>query len=462
MSARVYENGTNTTKYIKIKSGKAGVRNCANYIADEKKTVEPIVSYMVNDLKVINPEDMRHLITGLNCNAETVVDEFALSEKKYHMNKTEKIKEGQKINNAFHVVLSYKGKDVKPEEIHEMGLEFARRICGGEFQALVATHLNTGNYHNHVLINAYAMDGQHKFRDRKNVYTYFREIANEISIEHGLPIIINGKETWQKDKEAEKVAKILKNDYLKKNSEPPVIPEYNEYGEKIGLIEAILRFITQAITQGMQEGLFGSNNDLILPVSEIKKIDEAMELLKSKNISSIEELDNALRDLHKEYSPVNRDIQMFEIYIKNAEQFGNEAYKQSDAVLCPMQPKTKSDLFKALHNSNYMLTKKFSDIGEEEARRVIQNIRAEEKENLPESLIIWGRSIKKPELKPDRDRKEFEAIMTKRADRLEELKAESKEIREDIAELYKVKRMVVKYELLFEKENVRDKVNRRL
>ena len=98
-----------------------------------------------------------------------------------------------------------------------------------------------------------------------------------------------------------------------------MIPEYNEYGERIGLIEAIFRFIKQAITQGMQEGLFGDDNDLILPVSEIKKIDEAMELLKGKNINSVEELDNALRNLHKEYSPVNRDIQMFETYIKNAE-----------------------------------------------------------------------------------------------------------------------------------------------
>ena len=242
-----------------------------------------------------------------------------------------------------------------------------------------------------------------------------------------------------------------------------MIPEYNEYGERIGLIEAIFRFIKKAITQGMQEGLFGDDNDLILPVSEIKKIDEAMELLKGKNINSVEELDNALRDLHKEYSPVNRDIQMFETYIKNAEKFGDEAYKQPDAILCPMQPKTKSDLFKAVHNSNYMLIKKFPEIGEEEARGIIKAIRTDQKDNLPEGCVVRGRYGRKPPVnrtKQEFDMEEkdaFERSLSARKEMLEELKAESKEIRGIIAELYKAKRLIVGYELLLEKDKTKDR-----
>lgn len=74
-----------------------------------------------------------------------------------------------------------------------MGCEFARRLCGDEFQALIATHLNTNNYHNHILVNAYALDGRHKFKDNYHVYQKFRQIANEISLEYSLPVFVNNK-----------------------------------------------------------------------------------------------------------------------------------------------------------------------------------------------------------------------------------------------------------------------------
>lgn len=199
-----HADGTVYGKYIKIKNGPAGVKKCTSYILDPEKVQAPFngqeqdipctqsaLSYISNDPKVVSPSTGKRLVSGHNCSPDTAAREFSLVEKLYHTSRNENLAPGQKANQAFHIILSYKGTSTDPEMVHEMGCEFARRLCGDEFQAVTATHLNTGNYHNHILVNAYALDGQHKFRDSYHVYRQFRDTANEISLEYGLPVFVN-------------------------------------------------------------------------------------------------------------------------------------------------------------------------------------------------------------------------------------------------------------------------------
>ena len=44
---------------------------------------------------------------------------------------------------GFHLVQSFAAGEVTPELAHQIGLEFADRLLGGNFQAVVSTHLNT-------------------------------------------------------------------------------------------------------------------------------------------------------------------------------------------------------------------------------------------------------------------------------------------------------------------------------
>ena len=199
-----HADGTVYGKYIKIKSGPSGVKNCSRYILDPEKTwtfpdardqeipyARNALIYIGNDPKVTSPSTGQRLVPGHNCCPDTAAREFSLAEKLYNTYKNENLAPGQKANQAFHIVLSYKGTSVSPEMVHKMGCEFARRLCGDEFQAVTATHLNTANYHNHILVNAYALDGKHKFRDSYRRYRQFRGIANEISLEYGLPVFVN-------------------------------------------------------------------------------------------------------------------------------------------------------------------------------------------------------------------------------------------------------------------------------
>ena len=210
-----YENGTVYGKYKKIKD-EAGVERAKTYISDKEKTESDFVSmegalseseesdvqramkYIKNDTKTYNSEKYQNLVSGINCTPAIAAEQFREDEKDYHKVKAENLPAGQTPNRAFHIILSYKGRDVvSPELCHKLGVEFAKRIAGDDFRAVVATHLNTGNVHNHILLCAYSLDKEHphKYLDKLNQYKYFRKVANELSVEYGLPIFLDDKKT---------------------------------------------------------------------------------------------------------------------------------------------------------------------------------------------------------------------------------------------------------------------------
>lgn len=190
-------------KYIKIKSTNnrdgttnfnKGQQNISNYIMDNEKciyNIQAAVEYMENEEKTHSPDTYKRLVSGWQCDPDTVSDDFRFAEQKYHAIKQERLQNGHKANVAFHFINSFQGHP-DPALVHAMGVEFVKRFVGDDFQAIICTHTNTANYHNHILVNAYSLtDPPKKFRDEYNLYKKAREIMNEISLENGLPIIMS-------------------------------------------------------------------------------------------------------------------------------------------------------------------------------------------------------------------------------------------------------------------------------
>lgn len=524
-----HANGTVYGKYLKIKNGSQGVKNCSRYINDPDKTMAPVheeerevfhmentLHYIQNDPKTRNPMTGRPLVSGHNCSPDTAVQEFSLIEKLYHSHKSEKLAPGQTPNQAFHIILSYKGTDTSPELIHHMGREFAMRLCGDEFQAVVATHLNTGNFHNHVLVNAYALDGSHKFKDTYHVYRQFRDIANEISLEYGLPVFVNedwkqpyrswkevlsteeGK-SWKQDiithlgqavaasksygevldfmehmgyeiqknprsitfkkdgirvrdsrlghpytregitaaldkqkqnrerqRVADEVSK-MRTHQKKERIYPPVfIPLYDQYGRRRSFFIRLLLLLRESVRQAM-DGYYDhaleeyAPDNLMFMKAEKKLacLDEAISTADRYSINSPEVLDMKLRELHARNAPYRSEISNLEEYLERAGELKQligryrellpdietsglhpddivfvpdaSLILENKARLNPMKPKTRSHLFKAVHNSGYTLTRKFNTLTEQEARRILHAIREGHRDGLPDGLV-WGRS----------------------------------------------------------------------
>mgnify|MGYP005793360651 FL=1 len=91
---------------------------------------------------------------------------------------------------GFHLVQSFAAGEVSPELAHQIGLEFADRLLGGHFQAVVSTHLNTKCVHNHIVWNSVSMKTGRKYRSNEKSYvTGVRRISDELCEKHGLSVI---------------------------------------------------------------------------------------------------------------------------------------------------------------------------------------------------------------------------------------------------------------------------------
>lgn len=96
-------------------------------------------------------------------------------------------------NVAYHAYQSFKSGEVTPELCHRLGVELAKRMWGDEYQVLVATHFNTGTYHNHFVVNSVGLWDGRKFNCGKKVYFRFRQLSDDLCKEYQLSTINNPK-----------------------------------------------------------------------------------------------------------------------------------------------------------------------------------------------------------------------------------------------------------------------------
>ena len=95
---------------------------------------------------------------------------------------------------GYHLVQSFAPGEAAPELAHQIGLELAQRLLGGEFQAVVSTHLNTRCIHNHIVWNSVSLTDGRKYRsNEKSYYTQVRRISDELCRKYGLSLIQPGR-----------------------------------------------------------------------------------------------------------------------------------------------------------------------------------------------------------------------------------------------------------------------------
>lgn len=92
---------------------------------------------------------------------------------------------------AFHAYQSFKPGEVTADHCHQIGVELARKLWGGRFEVIVATHLNTGCLHNHFVLNSVSFVDGKRYNDCKDSYREFRRLSDEICREHELSVVEN-------------------------------------------------------------------------------------------------------------------------------------------------------------------------------------------------------------------------------------------------------------------------------
>ena len=146
-----------------------------------KTRLDTIIKYIMNGEKT---EKMMY-VSGVNCKPDTAIQEMQDTKKRFD-------KEDGII--SYHLIQSFDGKEVSPKKCHELGLQYAKELFGDDFQFVVATHLNTDNVHNHIVINSVSFKSGYKFYSNRETKDFIRITSDFICRENGLSVI---KTPWK-------------------------------------------------------------------------------------------------------------------------------------------------------------------------------------------------------------------------------------------------------------------------
>ena len=90
---------------------------------------------------------------------------------------------------ARHLIQSFDIGEVTPEEAHEVGKQLADEWLKGKYEYVIATHIDKGHCHNHIIFNAVNYVDFHAYRSNRRTYRELRQLSDEICKEHGLSVI---------------------------------------------------------------------------------------------------------------------------------------------------------------------------------------------------------------------------------------------------------------------------------
>ena len=91
---------------------------------------------------------------------------------------------------AYHIIQSFAPGEATPDQVHQIGCEFAQRFLADRFECTVSTHLDRGHLHNHIVVNSVSYADGKMFRsDFNTYYKGIRETSDELCRENRLSVI---------------------------------------------------------------------------------------------------------------------------------------------------------------------------------------------------------------------------------------------------------------------------------
>lgn len=162
--------------YDKIITIRSRLDHCLDYALNEEKTA---LSHAID--YGMNPSKTHNLVTGINCVPESAHQEMQATKRRWD-------KRGGVL--GYHIIHSYAPGEVTPEQAHAAGADFARRLLGDRYEAVVSTHTDREHLHCHIVFNSVSfVDGKKYRSDFQSYFGTLRETSNTVSREHGLSVI---------------------------------------------------------------------------------------------------------------------------------------------------------------------------------------------------------------------------------------------------------------------------------
>ena len=163
--------------YDKILPIRGRLDDRLRYVLNEEKTHLPAALGYIGD----SVKTQGQLVTALNCGLDRPYQD--MKETKRRWDKTGGVQ-------GYHIIHSFAPGEVTAQAAHEAGVEFARRLLGDRFEAVVATHTDHEHLHCHVVFNSVSFLDGSRYRDDFKAYFHdIRGVSNAVSRERGLSVI---------------------------------------------------------------------------------------------------------------------------------------------------------------------------------------------------------------------------------------------------------------------------------
>ena len=140
--------------------------------------IDGVVEYAANEMKT----EERAFVSCLNCREDAAAAQFI---------ETKRLWGKMGGRTCYHGYQSFKADEVTAEMAHEIGVKLAQELWGDRFEVVVATHCNTGHYHNHFVINSVSWADGYKFYNSPADYARMREVSDRLCQEYAISVIEN-------------------------------------------------------------------------------------------------------------------------------------------------------------------------------------------------------------------------------------------------------------------------------
>ena len=155
-------------------------------IKNIRTNLQAVIKYAKNGDKT----DYGILVSSINCSVENSYEEMALTKKFFH--KEDKIL-------GYHIIQSFKGNEVSPEEANHIGKELAEELWGDKYQVIICTHINKDNVHNHIILNSVSFIDGKKYHNSKAEIAFMKDASDRLCLNHGLSIVNTSKGNKEKE-----------------------------------------------------------------------------------------------------------------------------------------------------------------------------------------------------------------------------------------------------------------------
>ena len=188
------------TKVLQIKHTNK-LKQAIDYITRDNATLKLDTERLEGDenysFEFVDGQVMKRLVSGHDLtdisDPQTIYEDFVLLKQSvdalYNNDELSDLKNDKRVL-AQHIIQSFSPKDgLTPEQVNEIGRHTALELTGGDYQFVVATHMDKGHLHNHIIFNTTNEVTLKKFRWQINTARNLFQISNKYAELYGAKVL---------------------------------------------------------------------------------------------------------------------------------------------------------------------------------------------------------------------------------------------------------------------------------